>query len=365
MLNNLVILGLKMLIYLITNIFMKIINWSDFFTWILTISISSLFYYSLSYRRIKVLGITIKQINRSIKQPISFVLRDCGKYQNGVENELVLSNPREEEFLHKLEINFLEINDHKYNDDKFQVYFNYLKQEIYIVQINNGSQISKKYDIKLELFSKELDLHLIKKNIQTKNISSGDICILERINLNILTLENQNTIFQKLTIKVKSIENDNLLSILYLRYDNEDYDYKLAGSLGATSPQSNKEIVPVVLLKESFDKGPYYFTINKILNKGINLLNWIILVDFPVQIKYEVLLKNIDGKILYKYMVQSTKIEFPKYKFSNPFNKEFEDILLNMKTDIITFREITEMNKEENLNLPINNITWNYNIYID
>ncbi|MTB68754.1 hypothetical protein GKS15_00785 [Streptococcus uberis] len=362
---NLALFGIKMLYYIVAHIFLKLINWSDFFTWILTISVSSVFYYLLSYRRIKVIGITIKQINKSIKQPISFILRDCKEYQNGVENELVVSNPRNEQFLHKIEINFLEINDYKYNEDKFQVFFNYRSQEIYIVQINNGSQLSKQYEIKVQIFSKDLDLYLINKNVNTKSISSGEICILERISLDTLSLGKNITIFQKLTIKIKSINSDNLLSILYLRYDYLENDYKLAGSLGAGSPQSNREAIPVLLLNDRYDTGPYHFTLNKILNNGINLLKWIVLVDFPVKIKYEVILKNIDGKILYKYIVKSTKIKFPKYKFNDPFNREFENILLNMDSDIITYDEIVERNKEENLHLPINNINWNYNIYID
>ncbi|MFI3886610.1 hypothetical protein [Streptococcus parauberis] len=360
--NNVIIEFIKKNISLadiLTGVIISLILWLCTFFWIAIIN----------HRKLKAVGISFRKIEKTNDDNIIFISEDEDEYVNGIQNELIIFNPRKTDvFLNVLELTFPQQQEYKFLEEHYQIYLDEEISKLYVLRINNGSQVLSSNELILEfkLYNNNLGEKdsILKYNLSTSTLAKGDIFVIKKINLaeeltHLLKNHNSNQVYVDLSSK-----DNKLLSSITLYYrSNENLYQNMVQMGGGLNIEFNQLNIPLIELNNDTLPRKIRYTINTTLKPGENILKWVILINSAMNLSYKVELLNLKNKKICKFHVKNSMISFPNYKFNSEFNSEFAGLLKNHNAEgKISFEEVKKINYDEKLYLSINDIEWNKNL---
>ncbi|RLV14241.1 hypothetical protein [Streptococcus iniae] len=333
---------------------LEFINWSDYLTWLSTILTSWLVLRLLSFKKVKIQGINVNKIEDSIKPPLFFINNCTEHYYDGVFNEMIVFNPNDEVLINTLEIELINVVEYNYHETSIKVSFDEENQNINIIQVNNGSLKNISETITVSYYEFEINKEIGKlkeSNIKTSILNSGDIKLLRRESLESLK-KNRNYL---LVIKISNEQNE-ILSQIPIQYSSEKDIFEYCGGIGGGIEDLINKKIPIYAIKNIYEEKKLYNLTRK-LNKGINIIEYIFITNFPVEFSYKITLKGIEGKEIASYHSKNTKIKFQKYKMTSPLNNEFDSLFkLEYGKNLYTYHELKELEKNSYKIYYINDI---------
>lgn len=353
-------MNLKLAFKFLTSI-ISIFDWKEYLTWLLTITSSWLVIKVLSRRKLRIKGIVMNSIQNYSITDRFFVTENSTEFFDGVSNEMIVYNPNEEIFIHSMEVEILKLAEYLYDDRVIKVSFDKEKQMIYVMEINNGSKETEVEEFELVYYEFEnlVKTKILKREIiKSSSLKPGEIKLLIKKTVEKLFYQKNYTF----GFGIKVLDRNGIeISKILIFYDYKNNQFLPYGGLGANYNEFVQRKIPIYELTLC-EKTKKVYSINSRLSKGINLIEFIILTDFPVILTYNIKFKDINNREIINYSSNEVKIKFKKYVLRDPFNNEFNNLFSNNTTkDAYTYDEINKIEKDPISVLPVNRMEYNKN----
>lgn len=344
------------------QLFNQIINFQDYFTWILTILTTASFVYIITrFRKVKIQGVIYRKIlykNNGIEK---FILSDDKIFMNGVEIECIIENPKEEILVQNARVEITDVKGLKYVNIINQVDFQQETQKLYFIEINNGSVASdkiQKYELRINHKSgkdKNDSIYVIR--IEGSLLKSGEVSLLTTVDLS----ENKilkhfrkcgkGATYNCIELELVSDSNQILLTA-EIPFNYHEKQFMIQGLGVGNTGVYDRKLAPIIELSD--EQLCFDYAINLVLRKGINKCSFYLLANKACQINYTVTLMDINMKPITSIKNQEIKIQFPNYIITHFPNSNFGDLFYNNDNKIYTLEAIQSLKKECCNTLEIN-----------
>lgn len=334
--------------------FIQLINWQDYFTWILTIVTTAAFAYVVTRsRKVKIQGVIYRKILYKNNGAEKFVLSDDKKFINGAETECIIENPKEEILAQNARIEITNVKELEYVDIINQVDFHQETQKLYFIEMNNGSVTSdkiQKYELRLNHKSeKDKNNSIYVTRIEGSLLESGEVSLLTTVDLSEKEIlkhfrkRGKGATCNCIEVELVSDSNQILLTAV-IPFIYQENQFMIQGLGGGVTGLYDRKLVPIIELSD--DQFCFDYAINLVLRKGINKCSFYFLANKACQINYSVTLMDINLKTIACIKNQEIKIQFPNYITTHFPISNFGDLFYNSEKKIYTFKEIQLLKKE-------------------
>lgn len=119
---------------------------------------------------------------------------------------------------------------------------------------------------------------------------------------------------------------------------------------------------PIPIIELGGEQRNYNYGISLVLGKGINKCNFYILANKACQIRYNIILLDMNFKTIVQIQNQELKIQFPNYMLPQFPTSNLADLFFNNEKQLYSFDEIKLLKKEycNSIEIHKNNLLTDY-----